>query len=65
MKLQEIKDKTIEELKNAILSAKQELFQLKIKHNKMTPLENPGQIKTLKKQVAQMKTVLREKELNA
>ncbi|HIT54656.1 TPA: 50S ribosomal protein L29 [Candidatus Galligastranaerophilus intestinigallinarum] len=65
MKLQEIKDKTIEELKNAILSAKQELFQLKIKHNKMTPLENPAQIKTLKKQVAQMKTVLREKELNA
>ena len=65
MKLQEIKDKTIEELKNAILSAKQELFQLKIKHNKITPLENPAQIKTLKKQVAQMKTVLREKELNA
>ena len=65
MKLQEIKDKTIEELKNAILSAKQELFQLKIKHNKMTPLENPAQIKTLKKQVAQMKTFLREKELNA
>ena len=60
MKLQEIKDKTIEELKDAILSAKQELFQLKIKHNKMTPLENPAQIKTLKKQVAQMKTVLRE-----
>ena len=65
MKLQEIKDKTIEELKNAILSAKQELFQLKIKHNKMTPLENPAQIKSLKKQVAQIKTVLREKELTA
>lgn len=65
MKLQEIKDKTIEELKDAILSAKQELFQLKIKHNKMTPLENPAQIKTLKKQVAQMKTILREKELKA
>lgn len=65
MKLQEIKDKTIEELKDAILSTKQELFQLKIKHNKMTPLENPAQIKTLKKQVAQMKTVLREKELKA
>ena len=65
MKLQEIKDKTIEELKDAILSAKQELFRLRIKHNKMTPLENPAQIKTLKKQVAQMKTVLREKELKA
>lgn len=65
MKLQEIKDKTIEELKEAILSAKAELFQLRIKNNKMTPLENPAQIKTLKKQVAQMKTVLRQKELEA
>lgn len=65
MKLQEIKDKTVEELKEAILSAKSEIFKLKIKHNKMTPLENPAQIKTLKKQVAQMKTVLRQKELEA
>lgn len=65
MKLQEIKDKTVEELKEAILSAKSELFQLKIKHNKMNPLENPAQIKNLKRQVAQMKTVLRQKELEA
>ena len=49
MKLQEIKDKTIEELKDAILSAKKELFQLRIKDNKMSPLENPAQIKNLKK----------------
>jgi ribosomal protein L29 len=31
----------------------------------MTPLENPAQIKALKKQVAQLKTVLRQKELQA
>ncbi len=63
MKLSEIKEKTVDELKAAILSAKSELFKLRIKHNKMTPLENPAQIKTLKKQVAQMKTVLRQKEV--
>ncbi len=62
MKLNEIKEKSIEELKQAILNVKQELFKLRIKHNKMTPLENPAQIKMLKKQVAQMKTVLRQKE---
>ncbi|MCD8024345.1 MAG: 50S ribosomal protein L29 [Candidatus Gastranaerophilales bacterium] len=65
MKLQEIKDKTADELKEAIINAKGELFKLRIKHNKMTPLENPAQIKTLKRQVAQMKTVLRQKELQA
>ena len=65
MKLQEIKDKTVEELKEAILNCKAELFQLKIKHNKMTPLENPAQLKNLKRQIAQMKTVLRQKELQA
>lgn len=63
MKLSEIKEKTVDELKAAILNAKQELFKLRIKHNKMTPLENPAQIKTLRKQVAQMKTVLRQKEV--
>ncbi len=65
MKLQEIKDKTVQELKDAILSAKAELFQLRIKHNKMTPLENPAQIKNLKKQIAQMKTILKQKEAEA
>ena len=62
MKLSEIKEKTVDELKAAILETKQELFKLRIKHNKMTPLENPAQIRNLKRQIAQMKTVLRQKE---
>lgn len=64
MKLNEIKEKTVEELKEMILNAKKELFSLRMKHNKMTPLENPSQLKKARKEIAQMKTVLRQKELN-
>ena len=64
MKLNEIKEKTVEELKEMILKAKKELFSLRMKHNKMTPLENPASIKKARKEIAQLKTVLRQKELN-
>lgn len=64
MKLNEIKEKTVEELKEMILNAKKELFSLRMKHNKMTPLENPASIKKARREIAQLKTVLRQKELN-
>lgn len=64
MKLQEIKEKTIEELKDLILNSKKELFTLRMKHNKMNQLENPAQIKQTKRLIARLKTVLRQKELN-
>lgn len=64
MKLSEIKEKTVDELKELILNAKKELFSLRMKHNKMTPLENPSQLKKARKEIAQLKTVLRQKELN-
>ncbi len=64
MKLQEIKDKTVEELKELVLNFKKELFSLRMKHNKMNQLENPAQIKETKKTIARIKTVLRQKELN-
>jgi len=64
MKLVEIKEKTVEELKEMILNAKKELFSLRMKHNKMNPLENPAQLKKARREIAQMKTILRQKELN-
>lgn len=64
MKLQEIKEKTVEELKELILNSKKELFSLRMKHNKMNQLENPAQIKQTKRLIARLKTVLRQKELN-
>ena len=63
MKLQEIREKTIDELKEVVLNLKKELFSLRMKHNKINQLENPAQIKKTKREIAQAKTVIREKEL--
>ena len=63
MKLQEIKEKTIDELNDLILESKKELFGLKMGHNKLKQLENTAQIKNKKREIARMKTVLRQKEL--
>ena len=65
MKINEIKEKAIDELKEMIVNSKKELFSLRMKHNKMTRLENPSQLKKLRKEIAQMKTILRQKEINA
>ena len=37
--------------------------QLKLNHQ-ISPLENPSQIKAARRDIARMKTVLRERELN-
>ena len=65
MKLQEIKEKSIDELKELILESKKELFTLRMGHNKLKQLENTAQIKNTKKLIARAKTVLRQKELQA
>ena len=65
MKLQEIKEKSIDELKELILESKKELFTLRMGHNKLKQLENTASIKNKKVEIARMKTVLRQKELQA
>ena len=65
MKLQEIKEKSIDELKELILESKKELFTLRMGHNKLKQLENTASIKNKKKEIARAKTILRQKELNA
>ena len=65
MKLDEIKQKSIEELKEAILESKKELFTLRMGHNKLKQLENTASIKNTKKLIARAKTVLRQKELQS
>jgi len=62
-KLQDLRDKTIDELKEQALNLKKELFSLRMKHNKMNQLENPAQIKQTKRLIAQVKTIIRQKEL--
>ena len=63
MKLSEMRERTIEELKDSVVNLKRELFELKMKHNKMNQLENPAEMRQKKHEIAQIKTVIREKEL--
>ena len=65
MKLQEIKEKSVDEFKELILESKKELFTLRMGHNKLKQLENTASIKNTKKLIARAKTVLRQKELQA
>ena len=65
MKLQEIKEKSIDELKELNNKKKKELFTLRMGHNKLKQLENTASIKNTKKLIARAKTVLRQKELQA
>ena len=63
MKISEIRKLSNEEIAKEIETAKEELFNLRF--NQATGnLEKPSRINELRKQVARMKTVLRERELD-
>ena len=62
MKINDIRKLSDEEIVKEIESAKEELFNLRF--NQATGnLEKPSRINELRKQVARLKTVLREREL--
>ncbi len=62
MKNKEIRDLTNEQLVNKIEEYKEELFNLRFSQATGS-LEKPSRIKELRKLVARMKTILREREL--
>ena len=62
MKIQEIRDLSTQELEDKIKSLKEELFNLRFQ-NATNQLDNPMRIVSVKKDIAKVKTVLREKEL--
>jgi large subunit ribosomal protein L29 len=62
MKVVELKEQTTEELETKLLEAKKSLFNLKFQKS-TGQLENPLRIRNLRKDIARIKTVLREKEL--
>ena len=62
MKITEIKELTLDELKDKLIESKKKLFELKIaKANQK--LASLTEFSKLRHQVAQIKTVIREKEL--
>lgn len=62
MKVEEIRKLSNEELNEKITEAKKELFELRLKQS-TGQLEKPSRIKELRKAVARMKTIIRERKL--
>ena len=63
MKVKEIRELTTKEINEKIVSAKEELFNLRFQQA-TGALEKPSRIKELRHEVARCKTVLRERELS-
>ena len=64
MKAKEVKEMTSAELTAKLAELKSELFNLRFNHA-TGQLTNPMQINTCKKDIARIKTILKERELNA
>jgi large subunit ribosomal protein L29 len=63
MKIKDIRNMTNEELNAKLASTKAELFNLRFQHATGN-LANPMLLNTLKKDIAKIKTVLTEREMN-
>lgn len=61
MKLSEMREKTVDELKQFVIDSKKALLDLRIKLS-MHKLENTAEISKTKRSIAQAKTVIKEKE---
>jgi large subunit ribosomal protein L29 len=59
MKAAEIRDMTTEELENKLVDLKKELFALR-SQLAVNQLDNPARVKAVKKDIARIKTILRE-----
>ena len=64
MKKEEIKELSIPELKAQIEVAEKAYRELKVAHA-ISPVDNPSKITKDRKEIARLKTVLRQKELEA
>ncbi len=62
MKAQEIREKNLPELKEQLASLNDELFKLRFQLT-INQLDNPTRISAVKKDIARVKTVMREIEL--
>jgi len=64
MKIKEIRDLDINQLRQKIADLNEELFRLKLRHAS-GQLESTATLGKLRKDIARVKTVLREKERQA
>jgi large subunit ribosomal protein L29 len=63
MKAGDMREMSVEELNEQITNAKEELFRLRFR-GATQELESPALVKSLRRDIARMKTILRERELN-
>ena len=61
MKAKELREMTTAELENKLSELKKDLFFLRMQHA-TNQLDNPLKINVVKKDIARIKTVIREKE---
>ena len=61
MKQSEINNLSVEELNSKLIEFKNKLFELKMNHS-VTPLENPLQIRYLRRDVARIATAISNKK---
>ena len=60
MKLNEIREKNIDELNAELVAKKEELFNLRFQHA-INQLENPHRIVEVKRDIARVMTILQQK----
>lgn len=63
MKTKEIREIETKDLVEQVAEKVSQYNKMKLNHQ-ISPLENPMQIKAARREIARMKTVLRERELN-
>lgn len=63
MKIAEVRELTSKEIAERVQADGVKLNQMELQHS-ISPLDNPTQIKELRRDIARMKTILRERALN-
>ena len=63
MKAKELKNLSVEELTKKLEELKKDLFMLRMQHA-TNQLDNPMRLNAVKKDIARIKTIIREKETN-
>ena len=61
--IKEVRGLSVEKLEAKLQELKKDLFMLRMQHA-TNQLENPMQIEAVKKDIARIKTIIREKETN-
>ena len=61
MKANEVRKMSAAELESKLVDLKKDLFNLRLQHA-TNQLENPGKINDVKKDIARVKTIIREKQ---